>query len=287
MRRMQRKRVRLGDIFGIAMGCITAANSVFFVRNFKPTDEKGIVLVETLGDDKVKIEKEMLRPLLRGRNVDEWSYNVENYVIWTHDDDGEILEELPAHTADYLEKHKATLVTRKTWQVSGPMKAGAPFWIIGNADKAVAKGKVTWQEIAKKVEALYLPTTHHDQELGSRKLVVDHKTFFLESTSKKVGVALTGFLNSVLANAYVAAFVTRTGAEYGNFSSWVIGLLPIDQAFVGAECDKIIDLSRKLHKLKGHDQKLLGELDRAVAKIYGLSDVELREMHAFFEFFTN
>jgi len=286
IRKMQKERARLGDVFDIAMGCITAANSIFFVKDFKPTDEMGVVLVETLGGEKAKIEKELLRPLIRGRNIDEWSYDVEDYIVWTHNDDGAVLEELPPHAARYLGKHKDVLVARKTWQVSSRMEAGAPFWVIGNADKAVAKGKITWQEIAKKIEAVSLPQTHQDQRLGNQKLIVDHKSFFLESTSENIGYALTGFLNSVLANTYAAAFVTRTGAEYGNFSSWVIGLLPVDPAFIEAKTGAVIDVSKELHEFKAQNERLLKKLDRAVARVYDLSDVELGEMLAFYEFFT-
>ena len=287
IRKMQKKRARLGDIVGVAMGCITAANSIFFVRDFKPTDVKGVVLAETLGDEKVKIERGLLRPLVRGRNVDEWRFEVENYIIWTHDDDGVVLKKLPPHATNYFDTNRGTLVARKTWQVSAMMEEGAPFWVIGNADKAVAKGKIAWQEIAKKIEAVSLPSTHKDRKLGNLRLIVDHKLFFLESANENVGLALTAFLNSVLANAFAATIVTRTGAEYCNFSSWVIGLLPVDSAFVDTKIDEVVDISEKLHELKGQNDELLKELDRAVAKVYGLSDTELGEMLAFYAFFTD
>ena len=44
------------------------------------------MLVETESGKKVRIER-ALRSLVHERDIDEWAYKVEDYIIWTHDDE--------------------------------------------------------------------------------------------------------------------------------------------------------------------------------------------------------
>ena len=287
IRKMGKAGPRLGDVFCIYMGIKTAANDYFFVKEFEPTDEPDVVLVLTEGGERARIEKELLRPLIRGKDVDAWSYKVEDYIIWTHDDlDGKVLSELPRNAKIYFENIKNVLNRRRAVSVTRLLKRGAPIWVIGDVSAEKLKNKVAWQDIEKTIKAVYLPSEINTDALGKRKLIVDHTLYFVSVDDKEVAYALAALLNSTAARSYIASYVMRTGAAYCHHLGWYMGVIPIPKALLTKPPKRLVEISRKLHEVKGQDEELLNELDEVVAELYGLTKEELKTMQEFLEFFT-
>jgi len=279
MRKMQEGSDRLGDIVSVNMGVKTAANDIFFIKDFQPTDTPNVVLAETEGGDKVRIEIELLRPQVRGKDIDAWTYKVEDYIIWTHDDEtGDVLTNLPPLALRYFENKRDRLQSRDDY------KKGQPIWIIFRVSKEKLKEKVAWQELSKTIGAVYLPAYHKDERIGIKKLIANQTVYFVKG--EELGIALAGLLNSTPVRTYTASYVTRTGAAYCHFIAWVIGLIPVPEKVVGLHAKELEEISRRLHKVKGQDEELLEKLDEESAKLYGLSMEELSAMKEFLEFFV-
>ena len=283
MRKMQKAGPRLGDAFSVNMGIKTAANNIFFVRRFEAIDVPNVFLVTTEGGEKVRIEKELLRPLVRGKDVDAWRYRVEDYIIWTHDDaEGRVRERLPPYADEYFqdENVRRRLLRRDDY------RRGQPPWIIFRVTQDKLRDKVAWQDIEKTIKAVYLPSEVIDKVLGRKKLIVDSTVYFIAVEDRKLAYALTALLNSTPVRTYAATYAMRTGAVYCHYKGWYMGVIPIPASMHALEYEGLIQLSRRLHEVAGEDAEALSRLDRVVARLYGLSNEELEIMREFLEFFV-
>ncbi|RLE62085.1 MAG: hypothetical protein DRJ47_11245, partial [Thermoprotei archaeon] len=282
MRKMQKAGPRIGDVFTTNMGIKTAANDIFFVKRFEPTDEVGIVLAETEGGDTIRIEKEVLRPLVRGKDVDAWHYKVEDYIIWTHDDEGKVLPKLPPNAKHYFGKKniKEKLIKRNDY------RKNMPYWTIFRVSAEKLKDKVTWQDIEKTIKAVFIPSQIFDTPLRDyRKTIVDHTVYFISVDTKMLGYLLAAFLNSTPVKAYVASYVMRTGAVYCHYLGWYMGVIPIPDIAIKIGASELVEVSKILHQQAGRNRDALRRLDEIVASLYGLSLEELKLAREFLEFF--
>ena len=283
MRKMQKAGPRLGDVFSVNMGVKTAANNIFFVKRFEVIDVPNIFLVTTEGGEKVRIEKELLRPLVRGKDVDAWHYRVEDYIIWTHDDvKGDVREELPPYANEYFQNESVKRILSRR----DDYRRGQPLWIIFRVSRDKLRDKIAWQDIEKTIKAVYLPSEVTDKVLGRKKLIVDNTVYFVVVEDKRLAYALAAILNSTPVRTYVAAYVMRTGAAYCHYKGWYMGVIPIPTPMRTLEHQELIQLSKRLHEIAGKDAEALSRLDEVVTGLYGLSKEELETMKEFLEFFV-
>lgn len=230
--------------------------------------------VTTEGGEKLNIEKGLLRPLLRGRDVDAWSYQPSGYIIWTHDDKtGEVKAQLPSNALDYFNRHEGRLKGRTDY------KKG-PVWTIFRVSREKLKTKVGWAELSRKVETVFLPKNFKDDRLGEASLIVNQTVYFITIEDPGLGYALSALLNTTPIRSFITSFAARARGRYFRHFAWTVGLLPIPKALLEKEGDQILrelaDLSRKLHDAKEEDVAL--ELDRKVAQLYGIQDDDLTQL---------
>lgn len=282
---------RAGDRFVPTSGVKTAANDVFFVESIEPTEDPGEVLVETEDDVVTRIEEHVLHPLIRGGNIDEWSYNYTSFIMWLYDDNSEVLTTLPDGVADHVELYQDRLESRSDYLVANQMEDGKPYWVFGNVNSKKTEAKVAWQDIAKTVESAYLPSKvdvslDTGVELGERHLIPTTKVLFLETGEDEIAKALTGVLNSTPVRAYVGSYALRTGGKYCQHKAWTIGVVPIPNEIFAGSSDTVTDIVEQLHAQEGNE-KLSDDLDIEIAQLYGLSDSEIAAMENFLEFFLD
>lgn len=276
IRKMQKQCTELGQIFRISEGIATAANNVFFLKSMKPTDDKKKVAIESNCGDKLRIEKEIVSPVIRGRDIDAWTLRIESYMLLPHKETGEVLSSLPVQASRYFESHKTELLDRKRWQIAGAMQSGAPYWIAANPSKLSLSGKVGWQKIAKTIEAAHIPLMTKHPILGKRPLVVDSSLSFIMTDDKKIGKALTAILNSLPARVFASTFVNRTGGAYCQYFGWVMGLIPIPNI--------LSHFPKELSEIKSEEDEILGE--KILREIYGLKVDDIKAMRDFHEDFS-
>jgi hypothetical protein len=262
---------------------------VFFVTEIEPTEDSDEVLVETENEELVRIEEDLLHPLIRGGNIDAWSFDYTSFIIWLYDDNANVLTELLDRAADYVEPHQERLEGRSDYLVANQMDDGKPYWVFGNVNKEKTEAKVGWQDIAKTVESAYLPSRIEVSldtgvELGERHLIPTTKVLFFETGEDEIAKALTGLLNSTPARVYVGSYALRTGGRYCQHKAWTVGIVPTpDEIFEGSS-DRVTELVEEIHDEEGDDD-LSDELDSVFADLYGLTESEMDAMEDFLEFF--
>ncbi len=282
---------RAGDRFVPTSGVKTAANDVFIVNSVELTENPDEVLVETEDGTVTRIEEHVLHPLIQGRNIDEWTFDYSQFIIWLYDDNAEVLTTLPDRVLDHIESYQDHLESRSDYLITQQLDDGKPYWVIGNVNNEKTEAKVGWQEIAKKVESAYLPSKvdvnlASGVDLGERHLIPTNKVLFFETGEDEIAKALTGVLNSTFARVYVGSYAMRTGARYCQHQAWTVGVLPVPDEIFAAESDTVTELVEQLYEQEG-DEELSKELDTEIADLYELSDTEKTAMEEFLEFFLD
>ena len=281
------------------MGVKTALNSVFVVKRVEPTESPDEVVIYAEGHSspqtpdgrrkeyQARVERSLLRPLIRGADVEAWRYKAEDYILWTHDEGtGKALKELPPKAREYFERHTAALKRRDDY------KANMPIWEIFRVSREKLGGKVLWQELSFKLESVYAPRAEGE---GSETSIPIQTAYLIPVRDPEEGILVAGWLNSVAVRSWCAAFAERARGAYFRHFSWVIGLLPVPEGVTAAlgkgetedtSVKRLEEISAHLHENPSRPDRtaLEDELDKAVAGLYGLNDSELGALRSYFDF---
>jgi len=300
---MQRNRL-LGET-GLKtwMGVKTSLNAVFVVKHIEPSDSPNEVVIRSEGyysrlgiherqKYTTRIEKGSLRPILRGKNIEAWRIEVQDYIIWTHDDEtGDVLEALPPRAKSYFENHAKALQNRSDY------KKTMPIWTIFRVSPEKLKDKVVWHELARMLECAYVPSHILDKQVGERLIVPIQTVYLIPVEKPSHGLILSALLNSLPIRTYAASFAERARGAYFRHISWVVGLLPIppaiDSLFPLAkgyrfsqseenpnDLEEVISISRQLHTTTDEQtsRRLERRLNELIAELYGLDKDDLETL---------
>lgn len=206
-------------------GVDTSANAVFWVKEKKGT-KSDLILVDNSPENSRKkisqisnypIEKEHIYPLLRGKDVKKWKYNLEYSIVLPYTNDGKVIgkNELLSTCPNmfhyfYLDRHGfiPVLKERATYKkFILRQDEHAPEYSLYNIGKyTFSPYKVIWKALAKGVSAV---TISND---GNRMLIPDHNLLMVPLENELEAYYLTGVLNadiiSRFVNAYVAWFIS-------------------------------------------------------------------------------
>ncbi|MCP8320024.1 MAG: N-6 DNA methylase [archaeon] len=279
-RTMQRGNPRLGDGYPIRMGVKTSANDIYLVTDFIPTATRGVVTVTNGKREKKNLEEGLLRPVIRGEDIGAWNYKVSGYIIWTHDDAGKVRSKLPPNASKYFSSYESDLLKRDDY------KKGQPIWVIFRVSEEKLKTKVAWGELSRTMETVIVPEFFNDERLGKKKLIAIQTVYFVAADNADLSYAFSALFNSTPVRAFITSFAERARGRYFRHISWTVGLIPLPIAMVeegikDPGIQDIIRLSKKMHECKGEGVALADELDKAVARLYGLSDEEVTELRIF------
>lgn len=283
-------------------GVKTGANAVFLVDSVDATDSADEVIVTTEGGERHRIEKEVVRRLVRGEDVKAWNYRERHAIIWTHDDTtGEPHTSLPKRAEKYFEYHRDRLSSRADYRDT------LPVWTIFRVSEDKLGAKVAWPEIAPHLRACVLPEDAQDDEfVGAGAIVPLNKVYFVPTLSDAEAHVLAGILNSTLIRAYVASYAARQRGGYFDHLSWVLGLVPIPRELYGVlnavgealdalaeplstRMERIGKLSREFHRrgVEETGSDLREELDGAVFEMYGVKKEARQDLLDYWRFITN
>lgn len=188
-RKMQRSGPRLGDVMEVAMGVKTSANDIFLVKELSHTATPGVFLAKTEGGRSVRIEDSLLRPMIRGENISAWRFDVNEWIIWTHDDTGDVPKNLPPEANRYF--NDSDIVNKLARR--DDYRTRQPIWIIFRVSSHKLTNKVAWHELATRMEAVFMEAYYDDPTLGTRKLIPIQTVYFVPVGNEDVGYALTAF----------------------------------------------------------------------------------------------
>ncbi len=167
------------------------------------------------GDRNGRIERRMLRPLLRGESVRAWSANADDSaVVWTHDVQDAPMKQLPAGAAAWLAPWRRQLESRAD-------AARSPrWWSLFRTDAARSHlPRVVWSDIGKSPRALVL--------LPGDATVPINSCYVARTPSLDDAYALAALLNSPVAAAWLATIAEPARGGYHRYLGWTLARLPI------------------------------------------------------------
>ena len=291
-----RFRTLLAHIEGVRtrMGVRTALNRVFVVKEAWPVAENvNEVSVLTEGEDRVRLEKSMLRSLVRGEGVQAWRYKANEYILWTHDDEGKVLDDLPPKAKLYFENHRRALDARQTKTYR---RGKMPYWSILDVSAEKLGDKVAWQELSDTLGAVYVPARTRDGQLGDVLLIPLQTAYLVPVQSQDSGYVLAALLNSLPTRIYLESFAERARGAYFRHVANLVGVLPLPgevrsllsarRARVPPSLSRLLELSRALHSDPERPDRaaLEREVDAEVGRLYGLDDADMEALRDFYAF---
>ena len=220
---LQRSGPPLGDssigrpTLGIKCGC----NAAFLVRAVEHDDGSATV---TAGGRTGTIEREMLRPVLRGEDIlavseagaagtPEYAPR-EGRIVWTHGNDGAALRVLPPGAARWLAHW------RKRLEARGDARGRQRWWTLFRTDAARYDcPRVVWADIGRTLRSEVLAAGDPTVPLNS--------CYVLRTPSEVDAWALHTLLTSPVAGAWLDTLAEPARGGFRRFLGWTVAALPV------------------------------------------------------------
>jgi type II restriction/modification system DNA methylase subunit YeeA len=298
-------------------GVYVGLNQVYYVRIKGKTPDGRLVITnppepgqkKSVKQVEAAVEPDLVYPLVRGRDVKKWWVEFKDrYIILPVRQNGETIPHLEMKTKypgtyDYFHNFLEELVKRSgepyktrlkpyrksTLQVAE--QKAPPFYWVFNAKPSLAPYKVVWKRIAGAITgkavsfacAVITP-------INGKPVIVDDSTILVNTNDINESYYLAGFLNSLLSRTIIASYSyeLRQETHIADFIK-IPKFDPQDKTH-----NKIAELSKRAHELSSlkHSEqpaaerynyiekeleKVEGEINLAVAELFGLSLEDLRE----------
>lgn len=237
----------LAAIIPPALGLKTGADDVFVGTLL---DQHGALARMRFQDGDVTIERCMLRPTLRARDVHAFRAMPTRWMLWTHDQAGRPRTSLPRHAGDYMSGNHSRLIARADYKSAKP-------WCVFRVAPAIAPHRVIWRDLTLRPVAVYLDA------LGPNPALPLNTCYVAAVPDSETAHMLTAVLNSTWTAALVRAVADEARGGYRRMNARVAGTVPVPPA-----SRPLVALSRELHR-KGTFRDR--DLDDAVAEALGLT----------------
>ena len=193
---------------GVKCGC----NDAFMVDAI--SEQADAISVEHGGRRGI-IERDMLRPLLRGDSVSAWRIAPSrSAIVWTHAEPGGVRRELPHGAARWLAPWRRRLRERTD------LRGSALWWTLFRTEAADhSRTRVVWSDFGRTPRAALLPVGDRTVPLNS--------CYVVRCDDVTDALALTALLNSPLAAAVLNAIAEPARGGWRRYLAWTVGLLPL------------------------------------------------------------
>jgi hypothetical protein len=201
------------------LGVKCGLNDAFLVET---VDEHGNeVCIEAAGR-RGAIERDVLRPLLRGESVTSWAVRrSRSSIVWTHDEPGAPRATLPAGVAQWLAPWQRQLAQRTD------LHSARTWWMLFRTEGADSSlSRVVWSDFARRPRAALLARGDATVPLNTCYVVrcEDHLD----------ALALCALLNTPLAAAWLNAVAESARGNWHRYLAWTVSLLPVPHDWIRA-----------------------------------------------------
>lgn len=271
------------------------ANAVYWLRVREKLPDSLLLTENVLEGAKKKVKQQTVRlegdlvyPVLRGRDISRWYANPSLHILVTHPstapkfpyEESELRTRFPKAYA-YLREHRDLLQQRVRVR-----KLGMPWYALGEIGPyTFAPFKVAWGEVGNDMAAAVISQAP-SKLLDARLIVPDHTVITVSLDNESEAHFLAAQLNSAPARLVVRGYIVLHPSPHVLEQ---VGLKRFDAR--NAQHNNLAELSRRAHdlaaKLAGHpdDKKVKRtmteteeEIDRAAARLWGLTAVELAQV---------
>ncbi|MEP6691627.1 MAG: DNA methyltransferase [Gemmatimonadaceae bacterium] len=197
-------------LLGVKCGC----NDAFIVRLC--TCDGAIASVRA-NERRGTIERDLLRPLLRGEAISPWRARESgDLVVWTHDIVRDVaLHALPPLAAAWLAPWRRRLAARSD------ARSGKWWSLFRTASARTGQTRVVWADVGRAPRALVLEQDDPTVPLNS--------CYVVPCGDRRDAFALSAILNSALAAAWLGVIAEPARGGYRRYLGWTVALLPIPQ----------------------------------------------------------
>ena len=230
---LRARHPKLGEMFVCHLGLKTGANGIFL-------------------DPPEHVEDEVLRWAVRGRDVVAFGCKPKIRLLWTHDGAGRPRAMLPEAAARYLWAHESELRARKDF-------TQGPIWTVFRVQTAIARYRVVWADLARKLAAAALTTA------DDLRQVPLNSCYVVAVRSAVAAECLAACLNSTWLRAAAHLSAVPAAGGYSRFNARTIAELPLPAS--ATNDPRLLRLARE-GRTGADVQKLL---DSQLAKHLGIS----------------
>jgi hypothetical protein len=203
---------------GVKCGC----NAAFLVHATEHDDESATV--STIAGRDIRqgvIERHLLRPVLRGEDIEAAQPTDALRLLWTHDARGEPLRVLPPDARRWLAHWRPDLERRRD------ARASRQWWTLFRTDAARCdRPRVVWADIGRRLRATVLEAGDPTVPLNS--------CYVLPVRTSDEAWALHAILTSTLAAAWLDPLAEPARGRFRRFLGWTVGLLPLPRDWPAA-----------------------------------------------------
>ncbi len=259
------------------------ANGVYWIEIVDGDDRLLVENLDHIGRKKIqkyrdRVEKDLVYPLLRGRNISRWRSSYSCYIIIPCDPDEPKLRFASAEmslrfprTYSYLSHFKDILLSRKSSSI--PKN---PFYsLFGLGPYTFSPYKVVWRALYKEIAAVVV-SKREDRFLSARYIIPEHNVMFIPLWNEDEAHYLCAILNSSLVN-----FAMRSYAPLF-YSTHLLSYLRIPKYDPELRLHReLSSLSSKAHLNSEEDDELRHiqeELDLVICKLWNVKKGELSEV---------
>ncbi|WP_456328313.1 Eco57I restriction-modification methylase domain-containing protein [Archaeoglobus sp.] len=284
-------------------GVNTALNQVYWIEILGETPQGLLIRNPIISGQKKKVEvveavveKDLVYPLVRGRDVKKWFVEGDyGWIIVPHDPNTgkpiaeKIMKIKYPKAFEYFLRFKDELERRSIHKLWGK---GNPFYSVYDIGAyTFYPYKVAWKEISGKISGkaefhtcVLEPIDH--PILGNRTVIPDHKLMLIPLNDRNEAYYVSAILNSSIASLTVSSYTIETSIDPRVVEHIRIPKFdrnnPIHQK-LSELSKKAHEIAKEIHKnkraeLKPKLQKIEEEIDKLVAQLYGITDEELREI---------
>lgn len=191
----------------------SGCNDVFIGNLLGADDVIGEMRVR--GGHRVTIERALLRPLLRGEHLRRWQTPAgQDVIIWTHDETGGVLAELPPHAAKWLTRWRRDLVARTD------ARNTIRWWSLFRTESARCDHpRVVWADVGREPRACFLRAGDPSVALNS--------CYVVRCANEIDAYAVAALLNGPLARSWLNAAAEPARGGYRRYLGWTMSLLPV------------------------------------------------------------
>ena len=165
------------------------------------------------------VEKDLIYPMVGGRNIDKWGINSYLYMVVPHSNKGDgiyrgidekTLKTNYRKTYDWLFHFKGLLLETRIRSGKFFDEKQYPFYRLDNVGPYTFKPfKVLWREQSSEMTAVVV-ATHNDKFLGDKIVVTDSKVLYVSFDTKAEAHYLCGILNSRIIGEIIEAYTIDT-----------------------------------------------------------------------------
>jgi hypothetical protein len=232
------------------LGVKTGADRMYVGR---VVDGDAAMAVVELPSRQVTIERALLRPVLRGRDVRRFYSIPRRVIVWCHDDAGKPIVQLPSNAALYFEQRSKELRARSDYR-------GGPVWTVFRTRCLSEKHRIVWPDIVRRPRAIAL------DETKTPSAIPLNTCYVAAMPDRETALATAAIMNSTWAAAFFTKSADEARGGYRRINARVAQQIPVPGN--GPRRAALAQLSKRVHENEGDSNE---ELDEAVANTLGLS----------------